>query len=1115
MPLPPDFSTKLKPLILPYVQEQSQRQALLTDAFYLRDPRVRGRIELEGTPETFVLNCIADLLDFGCLALTGERLHSLAALLLTVREQSGIDQQGEIDEWLPILNDEYATPSPAQPSPFVTAPPQTIDTPAADRLPTVFISYVPADETLARQLIADLGSAGHVCWIDLVALKGGGQWTKSITEGINNSYAFITLLSPEANQSTWVKRAYLWADQKKKLIIPAWARECSVPNDIIEQQVFALHRDYAGELQKLLAKLPAPPAVTPSAAVMQTVEARQEQRKISRRERELAYVEGLRFEAFNLDFFELTEYTALGGIVQERQHADVDEWDALVTGQEMKPEFALIRDTGVQEGLKRNTPAEPFTDAVSKITDLRRVVVLGEPGSGKTHTLRTLAKPLYSAALVNPAAPIPLLVKLGNWDQPEQPFEAFLRASLGDLGADLEDLLNDNHAVLLFDGLNEFPSNQRTTKTPQVERFVKAYPAAMAVVTCREADYSVDLDLHRVMIRPLDPLSIRAVARRALRDDAQGDRFFWALLDENPRRFEARFKMLFANRLKDWETVFWVADNLPDELTWEDEWQNRFSYSWKSWRSLRDHRSGILTLARNPYLLRMLLDVSSHFTGTLPSNRGQLFDQFVNVLLAREKLAQIDPETRQVTLTDEGRALLAGLQQIADEMQVRRSEGGHLSVGTTLPLDSVRAILNERLLDLAVSANLLSLSDAARLSHKLLQEYFSAVFLRERIFVDGGSAHPSDDGIPTTPALRAADIWKRENWWERTNWEEAVILLAGLYSDNCTPVLAWLANANPEMAALCIAGSGAHTPDTTRIQLRDRWLPRLTDLERDPQPQARAAVGRALGRFSIDGQPADNRKGVGLRDDGLPDIDWVEIPTGEFTYQADQRLTLPTFSISRVPVTYGQFQAFVDDPRGFSDPRWWDGLADHEYRREYWSVPGDQAFKFSNHPREHVGWYGAIVFCRWFSWRLGEGYDLDKVGEWAVRLPTVYEWEKAARGKEGLIYPYGNEFDAAKGNTHSTGIDQPSAVGIFPNGASPYGVLDMSGNVWQWCLSDHSDPALNAVDENLRTNNPRGLRGGSWHNKRSFASAIYRDLSYPNVRNYNYGFRLVSAVARL
>lgn len=250
------------------------------------------------------------------------------------------------------------------------------------------------------------------------------------------------------------------------------------------------------------------------------------------------------------------------------------------------------------------------------------------------------------------------------------------------------------------------------------------------------------------------------------------------------------------------------------------------------------------------------------------------------------------------------------------------------------------------------------------------------------------------------------------------------------------------------------------------------------------------------------------RKGIGLGEDGLPEFDWVDIPAGEFLY-GDKKLPRTIekpFKISRYPVTYKQFQAFIDAPDGFHDPRWWQGL---EAPNDHKSAPGDQAFKFWNHPRENVSWYDAIAFCRWLSYKLGGKWGLDKVDEWLVRLPTEYEWEKAGRGTDGRVYPYGNEFDVAKGNTRETGIGQTSAVGMFPNGASPYGVLDMSGNVWEWCLTDYYNPVPDAKVENLRIAARRVLRGGSWLFSQGNVRAAFGSLNRPFIRNNRLGFRLV------
>ncbi len=107
---------------------------------------------------------------------------------------------------------------------------------------------------------------------------------------------------------------------------------------------------------------------------------------------------------------------------------------------------------------------------------------------------------------------------------------------------------------------------------------------------------------------------------------------------------------------------------------------------------------------------------------------------------------------------------------------------------------------------------------------------------------------------------------------------------------------------------------------------------------------------------------------------------------------------------------------------------------------------------------------------------------------------------------DGRFYPYGNEFDAAKGNTDEAAIEQTSAVGEFPGGASPCGALDLSGNVWEWTLSvwDETD------DTNLRLDSRRVLRGGSWANDQLDARAASRDNFSPGARGYGIGFRLAS-----
>jgi formylglycine-generating enzyme required for sulfatase activity len=259
-------------------------------------------------------------------------------------------------------------------------------------------------------------------------------------------------------------------------------------------------------------------------------------------------------------------------------------------------------------------------------------------------------------------------------------------------------------------------------------------------------------------------------------------------------------------------------------------------------------------------------------------------------------------------------------------------------------------------------------------------------------------------------------------------------------------------------------------------------------------PPERASLWQILGRIGL-----DDRAGVNLRD-GLPDIDWVEVPAGAFTCgEKGRSVTLPAFRVARYPITNTQFQCFIDDG-GFSDERWWRWPG----RRRPPTAP---AWPHSNHPRERVSWFDAAAFCAWLDTRLRDRGGLE--AGWRVRLPTEQEWEKAARGTDGRQYPWGTQYEAGLANIDETMdgagphyLARTTAVGLYPQGASPYGVLDMAGNTLEWCIDPFDGPM---DDESV----VRVLRGGSWFNLQRNARASYRFNFDPDYRYSFLGFRVV------
>jgi len=177
---------------------------------------------------------------------------------------------------------------------------------------------------------------------------------------------------------------------------------------------------------------------------------------------------------------------------------------------------------------------------------------------------------------------------------------------------------------------------------------------------------------------------------------------------------------------------------------------------------------------------------------------------------------------------------------------------------------------------------------------------------------------------------------------------------------------------------------------------------------------------------------------------------FIEIPAGPFTMgsalddpdaydsEKDQHtVRLPQYFIARYLVTVAQFRAFVDD----SGYTWEDK---------------DQQQGLANHPVVYVSWYDALAYCAWLTEKLRDmAWPLATCLHqgWQVTLPSEAEWEKAARSTDGRLYPWGNTPDPDRANYEDTGIGTTSAVGCFPGGKSPYGVEDMSGNVWEWTRS--------------------------------------------------------------
>ena len=212
----------------------------------------------------------------------------------------------------------------------------------------------------------------------------------------------------------------------------------------------------------------------------------------------------------------------------------------------------------------------------------------------------------------------------------------------------------------------------------------------------------------------------------------------------------------------------------------------------------------------------------------------------------------------------------------------------------------------------------------------------------------------------------------------------------------------------------------------------------------------------------------------------------IYIPPGEFIMGSPEgegdsdehpqhRVYLDGYFIGKYEVTVAQFRKFCEETG--------------------YKMPEQPSWNKDNHPVVNVTWEDAVAYCKWAG----------------LRLPTEAEWEKAARGTDGRKYPWGNHepyyngryyANYDPGNYSEDGYKYTAPVGSYPHGASPYGCMDMAGNVWEWCYDWYDEDYY----KNSPYRNPKGpssgtkrvCRGGSWCSSARYVRCAYRDRDSPS-----------------
>jgi hypothetical protein len=817
----------------------------------------------------------------------------------------------------------------------------------------------------------------------------------------------------------------------------------------------------------------------------------------SRRDREVAHLNALIDRLAQIE----PRYVPLAGEETQEQRLERVLKDLVVPSEVLFEAFGFDpAGSCLAGGTASQAQREPKTydDVLTAFRDLprrdraRRLAVLGEPGAGKSFSLGRIACELARAALADPAQPVPVLVALGLWTEATESLDHFIvRASLPPprscgstdatpraelLPADLDALRRERRLLLLLDAVNEIPPGQRRDKVAAIATLAQDDHLAALLLSCRQRDFEAELQsrlpFDTLRLQPLRPWQVRDFLRSTLtltHGEVEGERRaedkFWQIAGGDPVREVWRIWKRVGATFE----LFWTADEAPSEpdvvsaINWREH---------QLWRAARSERS-LIRLADNPFLLTVMMQLPA-----IPPNRAQLFAGFLRLLHRRESEARTKrADAASVPPLDAWRATLVQAAEALQRADGSDSDGG---ARTALARAYWPAALTDELLAFSIDASVLQrVGDELRFTHQLLQESLAADLLL--------SAARSGD-------RPASDFWPHQNGWARTGWEVVAEIAAEACAGDTEAqigLIRWLAMSAPKVATdVWIHAGRPALPADLLAATKAQWFSRMTDVTTDPEPEARMAIGCWLGALDLDDRP-----GTGLTAAGLPDVDWVVIDDPRpFIYQQGMHPALPPFAIARYPVTNRQWQAFVDGG-GYTGDRWWKGLAEQpEPLGPWWSEP--------TAPRETVSWYEAMAYCRWLSDRLGR----------EVSLPAEQQWERAARGRNGQLFPWGESYRAGMANTkekwrlkgpHS--LSRTTMVGLYPFAADQTGVDDLAGNLWEWCLNENEE----FQDSALRGDSHRVIRGGAWVYPSHLCGGACRGGATPNTRSHSIGFRLV------
>lgn len=792
----------------------------------------------------------------------------------------------------------------------------------------------------------------------------------------------------------------------------------------------------------------------------------------------------------------------------------------------------LMTTTQVENLSGKNDENFKLLSVMDAASSTKRMVLLGDPGSGKSTFVRRLLA-CHASALLGESESLqnfesdllPVLIALRDLaprfqqlglesKSVEKQQEALLGAireqiisqlsyyGATDFTTSLTDSLESGRVLLIMDGVDETPQMLRGYVKLAILALIRQYDIARIIVTSRTRSYvgdSIIPGFHQYVISPFsNEQMIKFVSA-------------WYSAQQMLGRISKQQAQQKAHELGQAVT----SDNLVE-------------------------------LCRNPILLTCVAIVHQREVG-LPSERVRLYSLMVDVLLRRWQKHKTG-DTLLSILKDDLR-LRAAIERLAYEAQLKSGQelgSDSLSRKDMLSLLEAAEYLGSvttasEFIDYIEQRSGLIIgmgSDKDRPNnyqfvHRTLQEYLAGCYLASQRDLARSFFEHSSDGDRWNLVVQLAfeeilynrrstntllDIAYRlcpyqepkdQQTWRALMWSGSIAALVGKN----------------------VIEDDTGSPDGGRIYL-NRLLPYLiSSLNCELSPQERSENGRVLAHL---GDPRPEVMTVGA-------LEFIDIPGGLFLMGGDKNrvpiatedeqpqhhLELPAFGISRYPITNAQFSEFIQ-AGGYDERRFWSETGYKSISPKIkWELI--EAFSLPNYPVVGITWYEAMAFCRWLTERLQEKRTqktnspsinkslLDELvsGHAIITLPSEAEWEKAACGSSYRCYPWGDDFDPNKINSQETGIGTTNVVGCFPGGTSPYGVQELSGNVWEWTLSVYRPYPYVAMDgrEDIHAKEERVIRGGSFTSTASDVRCSTRSKVKPDFQSNDLGFRI--AIIRL